>query len=388
MKTTPLTSLLAAEGAAFGVVNGWERIEYVKPKPAFHESHGFGFTEVFDIVADEVAAVHNGAGLTEISGFNRFELTGGDVHAFLDRMICGKVQKNTGRVGLGYLLNDHGMLKTEATIANLPDGRVWFGSAAAAEYHDMDWLTAHLHPDEDVRITSLTNDYTTLVLAGPRARDVLSDAARGDWSAEAFPWLSVRRACVGTAPAMVLAISFSGELAYEIHVPNAQLHSAYLALRKAGQAHGLRLFGSRAVESMRMEKSYLHWKSDILSEFDPLETGLSRFVDLSKPDFLGKSALLARKGKGPAQKLVTLTLETASAPAHSGASIMWSDRVVGTVTSGDWGHRTGLNLALGFIQADLAETGTLLSVDICGNRVASSVIPASPFDPGNSRVKA
>ena len=191
--------------------------------------------------------------MTEVSGFNRFELTGADTHSFLDRMFCGKVTKRPGRVGLGYLLNHHGMVKGEATIANIPASergpdRVWYGSAAASEYHDMDWLTLHLHPDEDLTIGSLTNAQTILVLAGPKARDVLSQAARGDWSREAFPWLSVREAYVGIAPATVLAVSFSGELAYEIHVPNESLYAAYLALRRAGEPHGLQLFGSRAVE--------------------------------------------------------------------------------------------------------------------------------------------
>jgi dimethylglycine dehydrogenase len=158
-----------------------------------------------------------------VNGFNRYELTGRDVHDFLDRMICGAVPRKPGRVGLSYLLNHHGMVKGEATVANLPDGRVWYGSAAAAEWHDMDWLQMHLRADEDVQIRSLTNDHTILVLAGPKARDVLQAVSRADWSPDAFPWLSVREAFIGIAPAVVMGVSFSGELAYEIHVPNAQL---------------------------------------------------------------------------------------------------------------------------------------------------------------------
>ncbi|RZW00064.1 MAG: FAD-dependent oxidoreductase, partial [Rhodobacteraceae bacterium] len=223
MKTTPLTPLLAAEGAHFGTVNGWERVADIKPSPDFTETLGYRFNEVHDVVAGEVAAVQNGVGLTEVSGFNRFELTGSGVHDFLDRMICGRVTRKPGRVGLGYLLNHHGMLKAEATVANLPASdrgpdRVWYGSAAASEFHDMDWLSSHLDPGEDVAIRSLTNDQTILVLAGPGSRAVLSEVARGDWSRDAFPWLSVRETHIGIAPATVLGVSFSGELAYEIHV--------------------------------------------------------------------------------------------------------------------------------------------------------------------------
>ncbi|MDJ0626772.1 MAG: FAD-dependent oxidoreductase [Rhodobacter sp.] len=393
IRTTPLTPVLAAEGAEFGVVNGWERIDYIRPAPGFTETHGFRFNEVHDVVAGEVKAVQTGVGLTEVSGFNRIEITGADTHDFLDRMFCGRVTRRIGRVGLGYLLNHHGMLKAEATVANLPQdasgpARVWYGSAAASEYHDMDWLTAHLRKGEDVHIRSLTNDWTVLVLAGPRAREVLSAAARGDWSARAFPWLSVREAVVGIAPAIVMAVSFSGELAFEIHVPNCQLHAAYLALRRAGDPLGLRLFGSRAIESMRLEKGFLHWKADILTEFDPFETGLGRFVMLDKPDFIGKTALENRVSEGPRRQLVTLSVHCRDRPAHSGSSVMKDRHVVGTVTSGEWGHRVGLNLALAFVEPGLSAIGTRMAVDMLGTEFPADVISASPYDPGFRNVKA
>lgn len=391
-KTTPLTPVLAAEGAEFAVVSGWERVDYIKPKPDFRPTPGFGFDETFDVVAGEVKNVLENVGLCEVSGFNRFEITGADRHEFLDRMFCGAVTGRAGRVGLGYMLNRHGMVKGEATIANLPASdrgpdRVWYGSAAAGEYHDMDWLTAHLRPGEDVRIRSLTNDQTTLVLAGPKARGVLSACSRGDWSREAFPWLGVRECSIGFAPATVFGLSFSGELAYEIHLPNASLHAAYLALRKAGEAHGLKLFGARAVDSMRLEKGYLHWKAELTTEYDPYETGLGRFVRLDKGDFVGRDALLKRRADGPRKKLVTLGIDTTDAPAHPGASLMRDGTVVGTVTSGEWGHRTGLNLAYAFVDTVTAGDGRAMQIDLCGTLVGARVIAPSPYDPGMERVR-
>ncbi|MEO1422769.1 MAG: FAD-dependent oxidoreductase [Pseudomonadota bacterium] len=385
-KTTPLTPVLAAAGADFTVVNGWERVDYIKPAPDFHFTPSFGFDETFDLVGAEVRNLSENVGLTEVCGFNRIEITGRDAHAFLDRMICGRLQRREGRVGLSYLLNHQGNIKGEATIANLPrsdrgPARIWYGSAAASEYHDMDWLTAHVRQEEDVHLRSLTNDQTILVLAGPKARAVLAECARGDWSAEAFPWLSVRECHVGHAPATVMGVSFSGELAYEIHVPNASLYAAYLALREAGERHGLTLFGTRAVESMRLEKGFLHWKADLITEFGPYETGLSRFVAPDKGDFIGRDALIGRKADGPRRKLVTLRLQTASAPAHPGASLMLDDRVVGTVTSAGYGHRVRMNLAYAFIQPDLAHIGRVLQADICGDLIPAEVIPPSPYDP-------
>ena len=391
-KTTSLTPVLAAEGAEFAVVNGWERAEYFKPSADFEVTHGFRFDETFDVVAAEVAAVQNGVGLTEVNGFNRFEITGGDAQTFLDRMICGTLPKKPGRVGLAYLLNHHGMLKSEATIANIPASergpdRIWYGSAAASELHDMDWLKHHIRPEEDVQIQSLTNDQTILVLAGPKAQAVLQSVSRADWSNTAFPWLSVRECFIGFAPATVMAVSFSGERAYEIHVPNASLYAAYTALREAGAAHDLKLFGALAVESMRLEKGYLHWKADILTEFDPFETGLHRFVKMQKPEFVGQSALAKRSAEGPGKKLVTLTLDTKDAPAYGGASVMRDGAVVGTVTSGGWGHRTGLNIAYAFMHPDCADVGQRFHVDALGQHVEAVIVEPGLYDPKMQRLR-
>ena len=392
-KTTPLTPVLAAEGAEFTVVNGWERVEYIKPAPDFHAALDFHFDETFDVIAAEVHNVQENVGLCEVNGFNRFEITGADRHAFLDRMFCGAVTKRDGRVGLGYLLNHHGMVKGEATIANLPasdrgPARVWYGSAAASEYHDMDWLTAHLTDDEDVQIRSLTNDQTILVLAGPKSREVLQTVSRADWSKEAFPWLSVRECFVGFAPATVMAVSFSGELAYEIHVPNASLYAAYLALREAGKAHNLQLFGARAVDAMRMEKGFLHWKADLLTEFDPFETGLERFVRMEKGEFVGKAALEKQIAGGPRKKLVSLKIDATHAPAYGGGSLMLDGKVVGTITSGDWGHRVGMNLAYAFVEPDMAKVGNVMQLDQLGDLVGAEVIAPSPYDPEFARMRS
>ena len=387
-KTTTLTPILAAEGADFGVVNGWERVAYIKPSPDFEETFSFRFNETFDVIGDEVKAVQTGVGLSEVSGFNRIEITGPGARDWLDKMTCGRVAKRVGKVGLSYFLNHDGNIKAEATLANLDESTIWFGSAAAAEFHDMDWLQAHLPDDGSVSLQSLTNDYTILVLAGPKSRDVLSFVSRGDWSAAAFPWLSVRRAFVGIAPAVVMSVSFSGELAYEIHVPNNQLYAAYLALRKAGETHGLRLFGSHAVESMRLEKGYRHWKADLVTEFGPIESGLDRFVKQDKPNFIGKAALEARLATGPRRKFVSLVLDCTHAPAHGGDSILSDGICVGSITSAGWGHRIGKNIAMGFVEPDFAEIGTQLSVEVLGNPVTAAVIGPCPYDPQNTLMRA
>ncbi len=384
MKTTPLTPILAAEGAEFGVVNGWERVAYIKPTADFHETHGFKFNEAFDVVASEIKTVQTGVGLTEVNGFNRFEIAGDGAKEWLDTIFCGSVKRKSGRVALGYMLNHFGNIKGEATLAYLDDRKIWYGSAAASEYHDMDWLKKHLPKDGSVSIKSLTNEHTILVIAGPKSRDLLSAVSRDGWSAEAFPWLSVCRAFIGIAPAVVMSVSFSGELAYEIHVPNAQLYSAYLALMNAGKEFGIKLFGSRAVESMRMEKGYRHWKADLITEFTPYESNLSRFLKMDKPDFIGKSALQAAT---PKQAFVNMVLDCTHAPAHGGDSIVVDGKVVGTISSADWGHRVGKNIAMGFIDPAYASIGTKLIVEVIGEPIAAEVVEDCLYDPENLLVR-
>ena len=383
-KVTPLYSVLKASGAEFAPVNGWERMDYIKPGAVFKEEHSFHFNNTFEQVGKEVALVQNSVGLTEVNGFNRYEITGEGVHDWLDGIMCSRVPRKVGKVGLAYFLNEQGNVKGEATIANLDDGRVWYGSAAASEYHDMDWLKEHLPEGSGIQIKSLTNEYTILVLAGPKARDVLLAAApRSDVSKTGLPWLSVKTIMIGQVPVLAMSVSFSGELAYELHVPNAQLLLVHDLLMAAGEVHGIGYFGLRAVESMRLEKGYLHWKSDIITEFNPIETGLGRFVKMDK-EFIGKSALENMLADGPRRELVTLELDSTTTPAHGGDSILKNGKVVGTVTSAGWGYRIGKNLAYAFVEPDAKEG---LSALVLGSEFSCSIVDKGLYDPENTLVR-
>jgi dimethylglycine dehydrogenase len=324
----------------------------------------------------------------EVNGFNRIEITGAGALGWLEGLFCGRVPKRAGKVGLGYFLTDRGNVLGEATLANLDETTVWYGSAAAAARHDWDWLAGQLPADGSVAMRALTASHTILVVAGPKARDVLAAAApRTDWSAAAFPWLSVRRVFIGYAPAVAMSVSFSGELAWEIHVASEQSLAVWQALTAAGEAHGMGRFGLYATESMRIEKGYRHWKADLITEFDPFESALERFVDLGKPTFPGRVALLAKQGERPRRRFVTLRIDSDSAPAHGGASVLAGGRVVGTVTSGAWGHRVGENLAMGFVDPDQAGEGTALEVEVIGRPLPAVVVAPCRYDPENLRMR-
>ena len=384
IRTTPLYETLGQAQAEFGTVNGWERALYFKPAADFREKHSFRFNNTFDVVAAEVNAVQQGAGLMEVSGFNRYEISGNGIHDWLDGLMCSRVPRKAGKVGLTYFLNEQGNVKGEATLANLADGRVWYGSAAAAELHDMDWLTSHLPQDGSIRIESLTNTHTILVVAGPKSRELLQTVSpRTDWSKHAFPWLSARKVHIGHYAVIAMSVSFSGELAWELHVPNEALQGAYRELVEAGKDFGLAQFGLYAAESMRMEKSYRHWKADLITEFNPFESGLDRFVQMDK-NFIGKAALENMISAGKRRQFVALQLNSRDAPAQPGDSILLGGNVIGTITSAAWGHRVEKNLAMGFIDPDHSEIGSKLKLEVLGELVDAGVCEPCLYDAANT----
>ncbi len=387
IRTTPLYETLKQAGAEFGTVAGWERAQYFKPSPEFHEVHSFRFNDTFDVVAAEVKAVQERVGLMEVSGFNRFEISGEGVHDWLDGIMCSRVPRKVGKVGLCYFLNDDGNVKGEATLANLAGGKVWYGSAAAAEQHDMDWLRAMLPGDGSIRIESLTASHTILVVAGPKSRQLLQAVSpRDDWSKDGFPWLSVRKVHLGHHAVIAMSVSFSGELAWELHVPNASLVGVYQTLVEAGEAFGLAHFGMYATESMRLEKGYRHWKADLITELNPIESGLERFVSQNK-DFHGKAGMESQVSKGLRKRFVLMALDATHSPAHPGDSIMADGKVIGTVTSAGWGYRVGKNLAMGFVDPDFADIGMRLQVEVIGEPAGATVCAPCLYDPENLRVR-
>lgn len=383
-KTTPLYPILEAKGAEFGVINGWERSSFYKPSPDFVEQHSYHFCNWHEVVAAEVKGVQTGVGLAELSGFNRFEVTGAGAVDWIDSLTCTKLPRAQGRVGLAYFLSENGNIDAEATIANLGKDRLWYCSAAAAEYHDMDWLTERLPADSDIKITSLTNTHTVLIIAGPKARALMDQVSpRTSFAQDDFPWMSAKPVVIGHVEALVMAVSFSGEQAFEVHIPNTQLHAAYQALTKAGEAFGLTHFGNYAIESMRLEKGYGHWKADFITEFNPMEAGLSRFVDMDK-DFPGKAGLERQMALGNRRHRALIEIDSTTTPAHAGETVFDGERPVGTITSAAWGFRTGKNLAMAYLDPDQATPGTKLSVSLIGKTTAAVVTEPCLYDPHNA----
>jgi dimethylglycine dehydrogenase len=236
-------------------------------------------------------------------------------------------------------------------------------------------------------LTDHTEDYTTLILAGPRSRDILGAVCDADLSQG---WLTHQTSEIAGKAVNLIRVSFTGELGWEAHAAVADMPAVFDAIWTAGQPHGLKPFGMFALDSLRLEKGYRTWKGDLSTDYTLLQGGLERFVKLDKPqDFPGKAALMSERQQGVTRRFVTLIVDAGAHDAPYMSTLWKSGEVVGETTSGGWGYRVGASIALGMVRADCAEPGTGLEVEIYGERFKATVQPDQPlWDPENARLKA
>lgn len=386
-KATPLYDRLKAKGARFGARGGWERATWFAPEDAAaEETPSFHHADWFDEVGAECRAVRARVGLLDLGGFAKFEVSGPGAAGFLDRLICGRLP-GPGRISLSYFCSPKGGIVSEVTITRLAEDRFYLCAAAAAEWHDLQWMQRHL-PTAGVDVENVTARYGTLILAGPKARDVLTKVTAADLSNARFPWLAAREIEIGFTRLLALRINYVGELGWELHLPVESLAAVYDALMAAGAEHGIVDFGMYALDSLRLEKCYRAWKLDITHEYTPLDAGLDRFLRLDKDDFIGRAALLQQKQAGLAERFVPLLVEPGDADAPFCASVLDGEEVVGLVTSGGYGHCLESSIALAYVRRDLAEPGRALEIEILGQRRKAVVAEEPLYDPPNERLKA
>ena len=377
-KTTPLTAILAAEGAVFGARNGWERALWFRRGGEQDDAApGFHRPPWFESVAADCRVVREAAGLVEIPGFSKFSLEGPGAAAHLDRLLATRLPP-VGQVRLAYGLTPAGGVLAETTVVRLAAERFLIASAAAAEWHDWQWLTTGL--PAGVTVANVTAEQDTLALSGPLARQVLERAC-GQGLAD-LPWRHARELAVAGEAVLALRFGYSGELGYELHLEPAQGPAVFAALRAAGAG----AIGTHALDSLRLEKGYPAWKSELEIKISALAGGLERFIAWDK-DFVGRAALLAERAAGPRQVLALLALEPGDAEALPLAPVFRAGRRVGLITSGAYGHWVGRSLALAYLEPGEALVGTQLTVELLGERQGALVVPRPLHDPENRRLK-
>ena len=390
LRTTPCYDRLKAMGAVFGQKFGWERSNWFAPEGVAAEDHwSFRRSNWFDYVGAEVANVTTNCGLLDMSAFAKCRIEGPGAEAFLENLIANKLPKKVGRVILAHALAPRGGVHSEFTIMREAEDSFYIVSAGAAQRLDHDWLKKHMPDDRSVSYTNLTNSMGVLVLAGPKSRDLLQKLTLSDLSNAAFPWLSGQQIDVHLAPSLAMRVNFVGELGWELHHPIEYQNHIFDALFAAGAEFGLKPFGIRAMDAMRLEKSYRMVGTEMSIEYAAFESGLHRFVQMQKESFIGRDGLAAWQEKGFTNSFVTLEVKgTEDADALGGNPLYKDGKLVGRATSGGYGFRVKKSLALAMVSPELTEAGTVLEIDILGRRFDAVVIEESPFDPANEKLRA
>jgi dimethylglycine dehydrogenase len=394
--TTPIQDRLTAANAVWGATAGlehalWFQAAGLEPKEdvTFHRSNAW------DCVAGEVAAVRERVGMTEISNYAKYRVRGPGAESWLSSLLTQRMPA-PGRITLTAMLNDQGRIVGEFTVARASEATDFhlFGSLPAETHHSR-WFNHHLPRDGSVTFEVLGLGLVGLSVAGPRSRDVLGVVAPDlDLSTAAFPFMTFRRVDLGMHPALVGRINYSGDLGYELWVAPEHQRAVFDRITAAGAAHGLRLFGMRALMSLRLEKSYGTWFREYRPIYTPAESGITRYIRLDH-EFVGREAHEREMADGgPTRRLVTFVVEPdPEAPADViGDEPIWHDgTVVGWVTSGGYGHHVRASIALGYLPTELSTPdgpgGRGFEIEIIGRRRPARLQPGPLFDPQGLRMR-
>ncbi|MFM2109277.1 MAG: GcvT family protein [Steroidobacteraceae bacterium] len=387
LKTTPIYDRLQTENPVWGDYCGLEHALWFAPKGSdAREDVTFRRSNAHQHVAAECRAVRDAVGMIEISNYGKFEVTGPDAERWLARIMANKVPAN-GRVALTPMLNENGKLIGDFTMCRLGAERFLLVGTYAAERFYQRWFEARLAGFK-VQVRACAMEWLGLSIAGPASRELLQSLVDEDLGTKAFPFMSFGAMDVGLVPALVGRLSFTGDLGYEIWVKSEFHRELHERLVAAGKPLGLRHFGGRALNSMRMEKSFGSWAREYRPIYGPFEANLDRFVDLKKADFVGRAAALAEKSSGGQRKLITLDIDAKDCDAIADEPIWLDGRVVGWVTSGAYGHSVGKSLALGYVDRESAKATTGFEVELIGDRRAAVRLESPAFDPSGQRMRA
>jgi len=392
---SPLYGRLAARGAVFGAKMGWERAHFFAPderEPALR--YTFGRPDWLPRVAREHRAAREACAIFDQSSFSKLMVTGPDAQRELSRLAAGDVAAPAGRAVYTPMLNERGGYESDLTISRLAPDRYLLVTGTAQRVRDADWIGRNVRPGSRLAVADVTDEYATLTLAGPRARDVLARATKADLGNAAFPYGEVREIEVAGARAWALRIGYAGELGWELYVRSDAAPAVYDALTARGDVTDA---GYYALDALRLEKGYRAWGNELTPDDTPLEAGLGFAVKMDKPGgFIGREALLAQRARGLTRRLLLFALEEVEGDgvmAWGEEPIYRDDRCVGILTSAGFGHTVGRVLGMGYVPVATGETTEQLlaarwSVDVAGRHVPARAAVRAWHDPAGERLRA
>ncbi|MFT5218377.1 MAG: dimethylglycine dehydrogenase [Planctomycetota bacterium] len=386
-RTSPLYARLLEHGAIHGVVQGYEKPYWFQTDFVRSETLGWSHSEAHAVVAEECKAVQKSVGVVDLSGSSKYEVRGPDAYAYLDRLSCNKLPGKDGRIGLSLFHSPNGGIMCEMSITRISENRFYLISAIGSEHKDLHWMQSNAG-DFDVEIINLTEELSSMLVTGPKSRELLQLMTEEDLSQAAFPWLSAREVQLDSAKVMVIRVSYAGELGYELHMPSYQLLSIYDSMWRRGEAFGIRDFGSYAFNSMRMEKMYRAYGNEFTEEMSGLEAGMGRFIDISR-DFIGGDNMKQRQQNGYDIELAYLVFDDdVPAECFGNEAVYHNGELIGLTTGGAFGHRIGKSLAFAYLKPASIADGLEVTVDTSlGSRAAHIEMDAA-YDPTNELLRS
>ena len=390
LRTAPCYERLKKMGGVFGASFGWERANWFAPNGVEAiDDWSFRRSSYHEHVGAEIQNMSKNVGLLDLSGFAKCRISGLSAENFLNFLVANKISKTIGRVSLCHALNSLGGVHSEFTITKESENSFYLVSAGAYQRLDHDWIKKNMPTDNSVIFEDLTNSKGVLVLAGPKSRELMKLVSKDNFENENFPWLTSQIVNIGNYPVLAMRVNFVGELGWELHHPIEYQNQIFDILFQHGSKLNLKPFGIRAMDSLRIEKSYRLPGRELSIEYAALESGLNRFVSENKGDFIGRDGLAEWKSKGLSYGFVTLEVHNVKdADALGNNPIYLDGKVIGRATSGGYGHRIKKSLVLAMINPSLIKIGLKVKIDILGTKYDASIINESPYDPSNEKLRA
>jgi glycine cleavage system aminomethyltransferase T/glycine/D-amino acid oxidase-like deaminating enzyme len=396
-RLSPLDARLTQAGAVFGEKNGWERPNYFVPgapgRRAGTDQRQWGWARpaFFEHVGAEHRAVRERVGLFDFTSFGKLDVRGPGALALLQHLADNDVDRPVGSVVYTQFLNPRGGIESDLTVTRWGEMhfRVTTGSNFVAS--DLGWTRMHMPADGSVEVRDVTDDFACIGLWGPAARHVLQAVTTSDVSNAGLPYMTARRIDVAGVQVAAQRVTYVGELGWELYIGNAQAVGVWDALLSAGREVGITPAGYKAVDSLRLEKGYRYWSSDLTPAENPYEAGLGFCVRLQKGDFIGREALLRVKAAGIQRKLCTITLAAplpSDSDLYGGEAVYADGRLVGRLRSAGWGYTVARHIGLLYLPAAVATPGTSLEVEAFGVRYAAEVAADVLYDPAGTRLRA
>ncbi|MCG8641577.1 MAG: FAD-dependent oxidoreductase [Desulfobacterales bacterium] len=387
-RTSPIYEYQKAANAVFGDYYGWECPNYFPPKgedereiPSWRRSNAFKH------VANECRHVMEKVGIIDLTRFAKTKISGPGALDWLNTMTCQNVPGTDGRIALSPMLDHNGKFKSDMTVTRVSETEFFCVTASVGKKHDQHWMLMNLPPDGSVQMEDLTYQMGCFVLVGPDSRKVLEKIAYTDVSDDALKFSTSKNVYVGRAKCRVNRMNYVGELGFEIFHNIEEQIQIYHALMDAGQAFDIRMIGMHAMDSMRLEKGYLAWKSEMNVHHTPLETNVAWTVKTGK-DFIGKEGILKQKETGIPLKQVCLVVDATDSDPWGYNPILKDGEQIGMTSSGGYGHRVEKSIALGYIRPEFAAPGTVMEVEILGRARSAQVVTMPLYDPKNERMKS